>query len=326
MGSSHSQNAGTQDEKTDWEFHAEDGVYHSDFFEWKEGAKLFFRHIQRTDPQCVVFLFHGLAVSGYHQRELVTHLVDQLPVEVFAMDQVNHGRSVVGRPMDIRQGDVLWKSQTDFLRHMLEVHQDRLKGVPVFALGDSMGGATAFFVGLAAKDVLTGGVVFTSPALMIPNPPNKCTRGLIRSLKAMMPNAKAASQRTDAITRDAAKLEILLNQPYKINGPITFRTGVALFDMSLEIQQRMEEFSVPFLICHGTMDGYTDIEGSRALFAKANVPEEHRCLKEYEGAFHDLLHELDPTVDAFLGDIVNWITVRLDQMRAERQSQEVEAV
>ena len=53
----------------------------------------------------------------------------------------------------------------------------------------------------------------------------------------------------------------------------------------------------------------------RALFAKANVPEEHRCLKEYEGAFHDLLHELDPTVDAFLGDIVNWITVRLDQMR-----------
>ena len=33
--------------------------------------------------------------------------------------------------------------------------------------------------------------------------------------------------------------------------------------MSLEIQQRMEEFSVPFLICHGTMDGYTDIEGSR---------------------------------------------------------------
>ena len=58
----------------------------------------------------------------------------------------------------------------------------------------------------------------------------------------------------------------MLARPYKINGPITFRTGVALFDLSLDSQHLFSKFSVPFLTMHGTKDGYTDIEGSRSFF------------------------------------------------------------
>ena len=44
---------------------------------------------------------------------------------------------------------------------------------------ESMGGVTAFFVGLELHDMLSG-VILSAPALVIPDPPNKCLRGLIR--------------------------------------------------------------------------------------------------------------------------------------------------
>lgn len=126
---------------------------------------------------------------------------------------------------------------------------------------DSIGGAVAFFVGMELEHILNG-VIFTSPALRIPNLPNACEICMIRCLAPCLPRCKAAPQRTDSITRDQLKLERLMQEPYKIHGPITFQSGVSFLNITLDIQDHFSEFSLPFLICHGLQDTYTDPEGS----------------------------------------------------------------
>ena len=49
----------------------------------------------------------------------------------------------------------------------------------------------------------------------------------------------------------------------------------------------------PFLICHGTNDMYTDIEGSRYLARCGNAKPADKCLMEDQDALHDLLYETD---------------------------------
>ena len=76
---------------------------------------------------------HGLSISGLDLRVLVRHLVDNLNVEVLALDQINHGKSVAGRLMDVPSGDLLWRSQSDFIRFVKE--ETRMRDLPAFCYG-----------------------------------------------------------------------------------------------------------------------------------------------------------------------------------------------
>ncbi|KAI9117221.1 hypothetical protein K1719_011387 [Acacia pycnantha] len=83
-------------------------------------------------------------------------------------------------------------------------------------------------------------------------------------------------------------------------------TALELLKATQEIEQRLEEVSLPLLIMHGESDIITDPSASKALYDKARVEDKKLCL--YKNAYHDLLEgEPDETISSVLHDMISWL-------------------
>lgn len=70
--------------------------------------------------------------------------------------------------------------------------------------------------------------------------------------------------------------------------------------------------TLPVLILHGTADKAARAAGSQVFYDAAGSTD--KTLKLYDGAFHDLLNDLDKQV--VMTDITTWLTARLTARRA----------
>src|SRR5580698_1494203 len=82
------------------------------------------------------------------------------------------------------------------------------------------------------------------------------------------------------------------------------RTARELIGAIGEIQDHMEDVTVPLLAMHGGADSVTPPEGSKALVTRAHSTD--KTLKIYPGLYHDLLHE--PEKDQVMADLVKWLS------------------
>jgi len=86
------------------------------------------------------------------------------------------------------------------------------------------------------------------------------------------------------------------------------RTGYESIQAIDEIQASMEKFDTPVLILHGTVDGLTNPEGSKQLYARAKTQD--KTLRLFEGWYHELHNEPDGA--SVIDEIVSWIEKRTE--------------
>jgi alpha-beta hydrolase superfamily lysophospholipase len=77
------------------------------------------------------------------------------------------------------------------------------------------------------------------------------------------------------------------------------------------LEQAAPEIALPVLILHGTADKAAKPSGSQWFFD--SVGSKDKTLKLYEGAYHDLLNDVDKHI--VMGDVVGWLTERVRQGR-----------
>jgi hypothetical protein len=117
----------------------------------KRDVNIFYRHFEQSKPKAVVFLFHGAGSCSSVLSTLGNHLREQ-NFEVFAMDQVAHGKtkyvkkgeekthSVAGPDCLVESYVHFRDTSWFFIKQMLIQFDSKLSELPVFIWAESMGG------------------------------------------------------------------------------------------------------------------------------------------------------------------------------------------
>ncbi|KAG8662481.1 hypothetical protein MANES_01G110400v8 [Manihot esculenta] len=252
---------------------------------------------ETSSLRAVVCYCHGYGDTCTFFFEGIARKLASSGYGVFAMDYPGFGLSE-GLHCYIPSFDRL---VDDVIEHYTKVKEDpAISSLPSFLFGQSMGGAVALKVHLKQPNAWNGAIL-VAPMCKIADdmvPPLLVKKFLI-GVANILPTKKLVPQKdlAEAAFRDLKKRE--LDKP-------RLKTALEMLKTTQEIEQRLEEVSVPLLILHGESDIVTDPSVSKALYEKARSSD--KKLKLYKDAFHSLLEgEPDDVIIQVFNDIISWL-------------------
>jgi alpha-beta hydrolase superfamily lysophospholipase len=270
-----------------------------EWFEGAGGARLFCRHARPAGPpRAVLVSLHGLGDhSGLYP--MVPEAVLPLGIELFAPDLRGNGRSPGQRGYLER-----WTEVREDLRRLIVWVRAERPGLPLFLLGNSLGGLVALDYALEYPAGLRGVVAVAPPlgALGVPAP----LLALGRVLSRVWPRFSLdTGMDLSGLARDPEVAERVLRDPlFHRKGTARLSTEVtAAID---RVQAGAPAFPVPVLVLHGAADRMVPPDGSRRFVAGGGQPD--RRLIEYPDGYHALLADVEG--QRVLGDIIEWMTAR----------------
>jgi alpha-beta hydrolase superfamily lysophospholipase len=181
--------------------------------------------------------------------------------------------------------------------------------LPRYLLGISMGGAISMKVHLKQKGVWSG-AIFLAPMVKIVDSmkPHPLAISILRVLEKVFPTAPVVptAPLSDRLFKLKEKKEKCHQNPLlvPINKP-RLRTALNVLDLSQEVEARLHEVTLPFIICHGKADTVTDPVVSQLLYNKSNSKE--KSIHLYEDVWHSLIHDEKHLVDEIISDVINWL-------------------
>ncbi|KAF8402826.1 hypothetical protein HHK36_010917 [Tetracentron sinense] len=99
------------------------------------------------------------------------------------------------------------------------------------------------------------------------------------------------------------------SNPYCYKGRLRLKTGNELLRVSLDVEQKLHQVSLPFIIVHGGDDKVTDPSVSKLLYESASSSD--KTFKLYPGMWHALTSGEPPeNIDIVFADIIAWIDKR----------------
>lgn len=265
----------------------EGGQVFEAFFDGSEG-RIFYRRWDPEDPpRRIVLIVHGYAEHGGRYGHVAAELTRRGSV-VYADDHLGHGRSDGERALITDFGHVV-----DDLHTLAGRALDEHPGLPLFAVGHSMGGlltarfaerwpdevAGIAFCGSVIGDWDWAREVLTQPELpYIPFDPEALSRD---------PQAGASYAADPLVYHGQYKRGLL-------------EAEVEALD---RVAQDIGHLTMPVAYLHGTDDPFVPYE--RSLQAVQDMPTSDLTVHVYEGARHEVLNESNR--DEVIGDLADWI-------------------
>lgn len=270
---------------------------------WYEGAggtRLYCRSCGTpSEPRAVVISLHGLGDhSGLYP--MVAEALAPRGIAVYAPDLRGNGRSPGPR------GHIdSWADLREDLGLLVRRARAETPGVPLFLLGNSLGGLVALDYASYYPDELRGVVAVAPPLgeLGVPAP----LLALGRVLSRVWPRfSLETGMDLGGLSRDPAVVEEVLADPlFHRRG--TARLSTEVTATIARVQRAAPEFPVPLLVVHGGADRMVPPDGSRRFVARAGQRDKE--LLEVPGAYHALLADLDG--ERVLAAIRDWIVARI---------------
>lgn len=269
-----------------------------------DGQELYLQAWMTEKPKASMLLVHGLGEHSGRYFHFVEKL-NEIGVSVFTFDGRGHGKSAEGKP------DAYVDSYEDYLKDIDALFikvKTYVPRVPAFIYGHSMGG------GLVATYALnyqpdTAGIIMSSPAIK----PAEGTSVFLVAISSLVskyfPRMKALQLDAEKISRIPAEVKKYLNDPLVYTDAIPARTGFELLQMMRFIQENASNFTLPFLLIHGTDDGLTNPKGSELLFEKAVSTD--KAIRIFQGGYHELINDLDR--EEVMELMLDWIANRIPE-------------
>jgi len=248
------------------------------------------------EPKAAVMLIHGLGEHSGRYGHVAARL-NEAGYAVHALDHRGHGKSEGKR--------VYVKSYDEFMADLIQFRglvEGQHPGLPLFALGHSMGGNLVMGHVLDHQDGLAG-IVLSGPALKVGDELSPAKITIFKSVARVAPGLRPEGLSAEAISRDPAVVAAYQADPLVYNGKIAAGLGAALIDAMDTFPDRYATLTVPILIMHGTEDRLTNIEGSREL--ERSATDADVTAHYYDGLYHEVFNE--PEQDRVLGDLVAWL-------------------
>jgi len=252
-----------------------------------------------TEPKALIYVAHGAAEHCLFYGELAERLT-QDGYYVFANDHQGHGQSE-GSRMHI----------TDFRHYIRDVicHCEKVKakfpGVPLYILGHSMGGAVSIMSVLDHPDLFTG-MVLIAPVVTPENDTVGPIKIFLGKLVAkVFPHFPVLSLNSDDISRDPAVVQKTKDDPLTYQGWMKAKWASCLLEALIEIESKVKDIKIPFLVLHGDTDNIINSVGSQTLYDKAASKD--KTIKIFPGGYHQLHGDIEPTKSETLKDISKWL-------------------
>ena len=268
--------------------------------EGRAGVRLFRHSWQPDSPaRASVVNLHGLGDHSGLYVTLVEHLVGK-GYAVHSFDQRGHGRSA-GQLAYIES----WADYREDLGTFLATVRNAARDLPLFVIGNSLGGLVALEYAMMHPDGLDGVVAVSPPLGRVGVPPILMALG--RVMSRVWPRfSLEAHMDLGNLSRDPQAAAEL------VGDPLFHRKGTARLSTEVtaaisRVQAGAPSFRVPVLLLHGGEDRMVPPDGTRRFFAALGAPD--RTFHEYPGAYHALFADLD--AGRVLADLEQWLEARL---------------
>jgi acylglycerol lipase len=270
-----------------------------EWFEGNGGVRLFCRESRPSIERAILVSLHGLGDHSGLYPMVAEALVPQ-GVAVVAPDLRGNGRSPGQR------GYIgAWSDLREDLRHLVTRVRVGRPELPLFLLGNSLGGLVVLDYVLRHPDGIRGVIAVAPPlgALGVPAP----LLALGRVLSRVWPRfSLETGMDLSGLARNPAVVERVLEDPlFHRRGTARLSTEVTATIARLHAEA--PRFPVPLLVLHGGADRMVPPDGSRRFVSR--VGHADKQLIEYPGAYHALL--ADTGGERVLADIGDWLGARL---------------
>lgn len=275
-----------------------------DFLTMQDGARLPL-HVwpaEHAPPKAVIVALHGFndygtfikAAAAFWARDGIT---------TYAYDQRGFGDAP-------NRG--LWpggQALVDDLRTAVDLVSARHPGVPVFALGESMGGAVALTAMTEPVPPRVAGAILSAPAVWGRSTMPFYQRWPLWITAHTVPWMTLSGRGLKIKPSDNIEMLRALGRDPKVikETRVDAIWGLSNFmDRALEASAR---FDAPALILYGTRDEVIPNAPTQQMLDRLpKSGEAHRTLIRYIGAYHMLLRDLD--AETYWRDIERWIDTR----------------
>lgn len=252
-------------------------------------------------PKAMVILHHGLwDYSDYYApfaEELTKH-----KYAAYAFDMRGHGNSD-GRRYFVR-------SFSEYLADLdtfVNLVRPRASGKPIFLFGHSLGGLIATTYVIENPKNGLRGVILSGAGLKEGRDVTALLKLLVPIIGSIAPKLPSYKPDFNLGSRDKTVVGRKLKDPLIDHKGLLARAGAEGLRAIANVQAKMEQFSAPVLIMHGTEDHWTNSEGSEQLAKRASSID--KTLKLYEGFYHELLTDINKAV--VWNDVTAWMDARI---------------
>ncbi|KAA8534278.1 hypothetical protein F0562_031795 [Nyssa sinensis] len=297
--------------------------YEEEFVLNSRGMKLFTcRWLPESlEPKALIFLCHGYAMECSVSMKGTGNRLAKAGFAVYGMDSEGHGKSS-GLQGYISCFDDLVTDCSDHFTRICERKENKKKLRII--MGESMGGAVALLLHRMKPDYWDAAVL-VAPMCKIADEikPNALVISVLTKLCWIIPTWRIIPTQDiiDFAFREPETRNEIRSNPYCYKGRPRLQTGYQLLLASLDLEKRLQEVSLPFLIVHGGDDKVTDPSVSKLLYESASSSD--KTFKLYHGMWHALTYgELPENVDIVFRDIIEWLDDKVDLGNARLEKEQ----
>jgi len=275
--------------------------HHEGTFQGVGSLSLFYQSWQpEGEAKGVLAIVHGFGEHCGRYSHIVNHLVPQ-GFAVYGFDHRGHGRSADKPTAHVNR----WSEYHGDVERFLQLVGEQMPGLPLFLMGQSMGGLIVLGYALDHPAGLKG-VIASAPAVGdVDAPPLMMFLGRIFS--KIVPRLSMDSRlNDDAISRDPDVVRAYQDDPLG-TGMATARFSTEFTKAIENTRARAAEFQPPLLILHGASDSLVPEVGSRLFFEKVRQTDKERIV--YEGGYHEPHNDLQ--YEQVVADIHRWLEAHL---------------
>jgi len=252
-------------------------------------------------PKAVVLLQHGLGEHVGRYEHVAAAFVAK-GIALLGCDRSGHGKS------GGKRGHIARYEYT--LAEIEKLHEEatrRYPKSPVFLYGHSMGGGIVLNYLTRKKTHSIKGIIATAPAVRPAFKPSGFDVFMGKIMRKIY-GAYSQANKLDVskISRDAKVVEAYKSDPL-VHDRITAETGIGLLQWGESLLENAPaELRTPLLIFHGTADGLTDVEATKAFAAK--IKSGDLTLRLLDGWYHEVHNE--PEQMLVINEMIEWILQR----------------
>ncbi|KAI3809019.1 hypothetical protein L1987_24985 [Smallanthus sonchifolius] len=300
--------------------------YEEEFITNEKGKKLFTCRWIPADcePKALVFLNHGYAMECSVSMKGAAMRLVKAGFGVYGIDNQGHGKSE-GIKGFISRFDDLVDDCSQFFSSICERQENKNK--LRILLGESMGGAMVLRLHMKKPDFWDGGVLVAPMCKIADNMrPSPIVVNVLTQLRRLIPTWKIVpgDDIVDLAFRDPKIRQEIRDNPLCYKGRVRLQTAMELLTVTTDLEKKLKDMKMAFLIVHGEDDKVTDPLTSKLLYDTASSAD--KTFKLYPGMWHALTYgEFTENTDTVFADIISWINERIAQgnSRFEREQKSI---
>ncbi|XP_010554569.1 PREDICTED: caffeoylshikimate esterase [Tarenaya hassleriana] len=290
--------------------------YSEDFIVNSRGMKLFTCKWfpVNQEPRAMIFYCHGYAVEcGNILNDIATKFGND-GFAVYGIEYEGHGRSD-GLSAYINDFDVLIDDVYSHFSKISEMGENPKK--KKFLMGESMGGAVALLLHRKNPEFWDGAILL-APMCKIAEDvkPPKIVISMMQMITKVIPTWKSviSNDIIEVAFKQPEARKSIQENPRCYKGRPRYKTMSELYRVSIDLEHRLNEVTMSFIVLHGEEDKVTDKEASKELYNVASSKD--KTLKLYPGMWHSLLFGEPPENSQIVfNDIIQWLEERTTESR-----------